>query len=80
LRRQRTEAKEEAARQKERERKQAIDKAQATLNEAEREHTKREAGLLEAIERKVQADAADWHAQRSGSKRSCGVRAVRTAK
>jgi len=67
LRRERTEAKEQAARQQERERKQqAIDKAQARLNEAERAHNKRAASLraaLEAIEKKVQAEAADWRAQ-----------------
>jgi hypothetical protein len=63
-RRERDEAKEEAARQKERERKrQAVDKAQAVLDKAEEEHAKRADALraeLEAIEKKVRAEGADW--------------------
>ena len=63
-RREREEAKEEAARQKERERRQqAVDKAQAALDKAEEEHTQRAAALraeIEAIEKKVQAEDADW--------------------
>ena len=63
-RRERDEAKEEAARQKERERKrQAVDKAQAVLEKAEEEHAKRADGLraeLEATEKKVRAEQADW--------------------
>lgn len=63
-RRERDEAKEEAARQKERERKQqAVAKAQAVLDKAEEEHAKRADALraeLEAIEKKVRAEQADW--------------------
>jgi hypothetical protein len=63
-RREREEAKEEAARQKERARRQgAIDKAQAALDKAEEKHTQRVAALrahVEAIEKKVQAEDANW--------------------
>jgi hypothetical protein len=63
-RREREEAKEEAARQKERTRRQeAIDKAQAALDSAEEKHTQRVAALraqVEAIEKKVQAEDANW--------------------
>jgi hypothetical protein len=63
-RREREEAKEEAARQKERARRQAaIDKAQAVLDTAEEKHSQRVAVLraqIEAIEKKVQAEGADW--------------------
>ena len=63
-RREREEAKEEAARQKERERRQkAVDKAQAALDNAEEKHTQRVVALralIEAIEKKVQAEDRDW--------------------
>jgi hypothetical protein len=63
-RREREEAREEAARQKERERRrQAVDKAQAALAEAELEHTDRAEALraeLDAIEKKLRAEEADW--------------------
>jgi hypothetical protein len=63
-RRKRQEAKEEAARQKERARRQeAIDKAQAALDRAEEKHTQRVTALhvqIEAIEKKVQAEDANW--------------------
>jgi hypothetical protein len=63
-RRERAEAKEEAARQKERERKQqAVDKAQAVLDKAEEEHATRADALraeLEAIDKKVRAEEAEW--------------------
>jgi flagellar motility protein MotE (MotC chaperone) len=59
------EAKEEATRQKERARRQeAIDKAQAALETAEEKHTQRAAVLraqIEAIEKKVQAEDANWN-------------------
>jgi hypothetical protein len=64
-RREREEAKEEATRQKERARRQeAIDKAQAALETAEEKHTQRAAVLraqIEAIEKKVQAEDANWN-------------------
>ncbi|HEY0913177.1 MAG TPA: cell envelope biogenesis protein TolA [Bradyrhizobium sp.] len=63
-RREREEAKGEAARQKERERRQqAVDKAQAALDEAQQSHANRANALgaeLEAIEKKVRAEAAEW--------------------
>ena len=63
-RREREEAKEEAARQKERARRQeAVDKAQAALDIAEEKHTQRVAALraqIEGIEKKVQAEDANW--------------------
>jgi hypothetical protein len=63
-RREREEAKEEAARQQVRERRQrAIDKAQASIDNAEKDHAKRAGALraeLEAIEKKVQSEQADW--------------------
>jgi hypothetical protein len=63
-RREREEAKEEAARQRERERRQeAIDKAQAALDTAVEKHTQRVAALraqIEAVEKKIQAEDADW--------------------
>lgn len=63
-RREREEAKVEAARQKERARRQeAIDKAQAALDCAEEKHTQRVAALraqVEAIEKMVQAEDANW--------------------
>jgi hypothetical protein len=63
-RREREEAKEEEARQKKRARRQeAIDKAQAALDSAEEKHTQRVAALraqVEAIEKKVQAEDANW--------------------
>jgi hypothetical protein len=64
VRREREEAREEAARQKDRERRQkAVDKAQAALDKAEEEHTRRAAALraeIEAIEKKLKAEEADW--------------------
>jgi hypothetical protein len=64
-RREREEAKEEAARQKKRERRQqAVDKAQKDLDKAEEEHTQRVAALraeIEATEKKLEAEDADWH-------------------
>jgi hypothetical protein len=64
-RRERQEAKEEAARQKERERRQqAIDKVQAALDKAEEEHAQRVTTLrakIEAMEKKVEAEEADWN-------------------
>jgi hypothetical protein len=63
-RREREEAKEEAAQEKERERRrQTVMKAQASLDEAQREHNQRSATLraqVEVIERKLQAEDADW--------------------
>jgi hypothetical protein len=57
----------EAARQKERERRQhATDKAQAALDSAQQEHGHRAAALraeMEAIEEKLQAENADWREQ-----------------
>jgi hypothetical protein len=63
-RREREEAKEEAARQKERERRQqAVDKAQAALEAAQQRHANRADALgteLEAIEKKVRAEDSEW--------------------
>ena len=63
-RREREEAKEEAARQKRRARRQeAVDKAQTALDTAEEKHKQHVAGLraqIEAIEKKVQAEDANW--------------------
>jgi hypothetical protein len=63
-RRERERASEEAARQKERERRQqAVDKVQAALERAEREHAKRAAAIkaeAEALEKKSQAEDARW--------------------
>jgi hypothetical protein len=63
-RRQLEQAKEETARQKDRERRQqAVDKAQAALDKAEQEHAKRTAAIqaeMEAIEKKAQAEDANW--------------------
>jgi hypothetical protein len=63
-RREREEAKEEATRRKERaSRQEAIDKAQAALDTAEGKHTQRVDALraqIEAIEKKVQAEDANW--------------------
>jgi flagellar motility protein MotE (MotC chaperone) len=68
LRREREEAKEEAARQKQRERRQqAVNKAQKTLEKAEQEHTQRVAELraqIDVIEKKVQAEDVDWHEEK----------------
>lgn len=65
--REREEAKAEAARQKEREHRQrAVDKAQTALDEAEREHMQRADSLrseIEAIEKKLKAEDADWENQ-----------------
>jgi hypothetical protein len=62
----RKEAKEEASRQKQRERRQfAVDKAQAAL--AEQEYTRRAAKLrfeIEPIEEKLSAEEADWDKER----------------
>ena len=63
-RRERERASEEAARERERERRQrAVDKAQAALETAEREHTKKVAAIqvkVEALEKKSQAEDARW--------------------
>lgn len=63
-RREREEAKEEAAREKTRGRRQrAVDAAQAALNKAEEEHLRRAAALraeIDAIEKKLEAESADW--------------------
>jgi hypothetical protein len=63
-RREREEAKQEATRQRERERRQeAIDKAQAALDKADKEHMQRVAALrtqIEAIENKLNTANADW--------------------
>jgi hypothetical protein len=57
-------AKEEAARQKDRERrKQAVGKAQAALDKAEQEHAERAAAIqaeLEALEKRLQTEEARW--------------------
>jgi hypothetical protein len=57
-------AREEAAGQKDRERRQhAVDKAQAALDEAEREHAERAAAIqaeVEALEKRSQAEDARW--------------------
>ena len=64
-RRERVEAKEEAARRKERERRQrAVETAQATLDKAEQEHTARAAALrneIEEIEKKLRHEDAAWN-------------------
>jgi hypothetical protein len=61
-------AKEETAKQKDRERRQqAVDKAPAALDKAEQEHAKRAAAIqaeMEAIEKKAQAEDANWDKQR----------------
>jgi hypothetical protein len=63
-RRERERASEEAAMQKERARRQqVVDKAQAALDKAEREHTNRAAAIqaeMEAVEKKSQAEDAQW--------------------
>lgn len=63
-RRERERASEEAAMQKDRERRQqAVDKAQAALNKAEQEHSKRAATIrteVEALEKRSQAEEASW--------------------
>jgi hypothetical protein len=63
-RRELEEAKEEAARQKERKRRlQAVNKAQATIDRAQRRHAKRSTALrteIETIEKKLKAEDADW--------------------
>jgi hypothetical protein len=63
-RREREWAKEEAAKQRGRERRQqAVDKAQAAMDKAEHEHTKRAAAIqaeLEAVEKRSQAEDARW--------------------
>jgi len=63
-RREREVARDEAAKQKKRARRQeAIDKAQAALNTAEEKHIQRAAALraqIEAIEKKIQAEGANW--------------------
>ncbi|MBA4038435.1 MAG: cell envelope biogenesis protein TolA [Bradyrhizobium sp.] len=63
-RREREQAKEEAARQKERERRQrAVGKAQVALDKGEQEHAKRAAAIqaeVEALEKKSQAEKAHW--------------------
>jgi hypothetical protein len=57
-------ASEEAARQKDRERRrQAVDKAQAALEKAEQEHAKRAAAIqaeVEALEKRSQTEEARW--------------------
>ena len=62
-------AKEEAARQKEREhRKQAVDKAQAALDKAEQEHSKRASAIkakVEALEKSSQSEEARWDKERA---------------
>jgi hypothetical protein len=67
-RREHERASEEAAKQKARERRQqAIDKAQAALETAEREHAKRVAAIqaeMEALEKKSQAEDALWQKKR----------------
>jgi hypothetical protein len=67
-RREHERASEEAAKQKARERRQrAIDKAQAALETAEREHAKRVAAIqaeMEALEKKSQAEDALWQMKR----------------
>ena len=67
-RRERERASEEVARQKERERRQeAVDKAQAPLETAEREHGKRAAAIqleVDALEKKSQAEDARWDKER----------------
>lgn len=69
-RRERERASEEAARLKERQRRQhAVEKAQATLDSAEREHAKRFAAIqaeMEALERKSQAEEARWDKEKKG--------------
>jgi hypothetical protein len=63
-RRAREQAREEAARQKKcQRRQQAVDKAQAALDEAEREHTNRAAAIqaeMEALAKSSQAEDARW--------------------
>jgi hypothetical protein len=63
-RRERERASEDAARERESERRQrAVDKAQAALETAEREHTKKAAAIqveVEALEKKSRAEDAQW--------------------
>ena len=63
-RRAREQAREEAARQKERQRRQqAVDSAQAALDKAEREHTKRATAIqaeMETLAKRSQAEDARW--------------------
>ena len=63
-RRERERASEEAARERERERRQrAVDKAQAALETAEREHAKKTAAIqaeVEALEKRSRAEDARW--------------------
>ena len=63
-RRERERASEEAARERERERRQrAVDKAQAALETAEREHAKKTAAVqaeVEALEKRSRAEDARW--------------------
>jgi hypothetical protein len=65
-------AREEAVRQKERERRQqAVNKAQAALDKAEREHSKRAAAIqaeTEALETRSNAEDARWDEEREGLK------------
>jgi hypothetical protein len=67
-RREREEAKEEAARRRQREhRQQAVAKAQAALDKAEREHVKRADAIrdgAEALEKKAQAEEARWEQEK----------------
>lgn len=67
-RRERERASEEVARHKERERRQeAVDKALAALETAEREHAKRAAAIqleVDALEKKSQAEDARWDKER----------------
>jgi hypothetical protein len=67
-RRERERAKEEAAKRMERERRQqAVDKAQAALDRAKREHEKRTAAIqaqVEALEKKSQAEDTRWDKER----------------
>jgi hypothetical protein len=67
-RREREEAKEEAAKEKRRERgQQAVAKAQAAMDKAEREHVKRADAIrdeAEALEKRSQAEEARWEQEK----------------
>jgi hypothetical protein len=68
-RREREQAKEEAARQKERERRQhAIEKAQRTLDQARKKHEDRAAGIrteIQMLEDRLRDEDAKWEIERT---------------
>ena len=78
---QRERASEEAARQKDCERRQlAVDKAQAALDKAEQEHAKRAAAIqaeVEALEKRSQAEKPGGIRRKSEWRLRCGAHGVR---